>query len=97
MKNIIRLCACLSLGLFAVACVGSPSSSEPGSPESGDEEVGEAEQALPSSYTITTYYKEAAKINEVGYCISPSICTGSTTSCSGQKTVYYTRVTEACF
>ncbi|APR82775.1 Hypothetical protein A7982_08124 [Minicystis rosea] len=92
MKTMIRLGALLSFGLFAAACIGPTDDGGP----ADDEVVSEAEQPLPSSYTVTTYYREAAKINYAGSCISPSICTGSTTTCTGQKTIYYERETNSC-
>lgn len=86
MKTVLRLAVLLPLGLFAAACIGP----------AADEEVGEAQEALPSTFTITTYYKEAAKINVVGHCVSPSICSGATTQCTGTKTSYYDREIETC-
>jgi hypothetical protein len=85
MKTVIRLAALLPLGLFIAACIGP-----------AEEEVGEAQEPLPSTFTITTYYKESAKINVVGTCVSPSICSGGSTQCTGQKTSWYDRETETC-
>ena len=89
MNSLRWIVASMLVGLLATACGES-------TPPPGEEDVGDAEQALASSYTYTTYYKEAAKINEVGYCLTPSICSGSTLQCSGVKSIYRTIESQAC-
>lgn len=89
MNNIRFIVASMVVGLFAAGCAAPVDPSE-------DEDLGEAQQALPTNATLTTYYSEAAHIHEVGHCLSPSICTGGTTTCSGVKTAYHTAETVLC-
>ena len=89
MNNIRFIVASMVAGLFAVGCTAPVDMPD-------DENLGEAQQALPTNATLTTYYSEAAHIHEVGHCLSPSLCTGSTTTCSGIKTVYKTTETVFC-
>lgn len=91
MNSIRWIVASMLVGLLATACGESTPPSEPEA-----ERLGDVQQPLPSSYIFTTYYHEAAKINEVGWCVSPSICSGANTQCSGVKTVYKTAETQTC-
>ena len=91
MNSIRWIVASMFVGLLATACGESTPPSEPAA-----ENLGDVQQALPSSYIFTTYYHEAAKINEVGWCVSPSTCSGPTTQCSGVKTVYKTAENQTC-
>ena len=89
MNSIRWIVTSMLVGLLATACGESPAPSD-------EESVGDVQQPLPSSYTFTTYFKEAAKINEVGWCASPSLCSGANTTCSGVKTLYKTAETQTC-
>jgi len=95
LKTIVRICAVLSIGLFAAACVGSTSPESAGA-TSEEERVGDAEEALGTSYVFVTYYKEAAHLHEVGECTFPSICSGATKTCTGVQTAYHTQETVLC-
>jgi hypothetical protein len=88
----MMMMAAVSMSLFFVGCIGA----EPSPEEEGDEDVTEAEQALPPAYYHTTYYSDASMTTIVGSCTSPSICTGSTTRCTGQVTAYYERLLIEC-
>ena len=60
------------------------------------DDIDEAQQALGSSYVETTCYAEPQKVTEVGYCVSPSICTDTSRRCSGRVTPYYTHELIPC-
>ena len=87
MKTIRWIVASMLVGLFVVGCIGS---------STDEENVGEAQQALPTNYHELTYYSEPAKIHEVGYCFTPSICTGSYKRCTGTITPWYTDLLTPC-
>jgi hypothetical protein len=83
--------AAMLMSIVYVGCTGGDTT-----PDDADEEVGEAHQALPSCYNETTYYSDDTMTQIVGWCRTASICTGSATRCSGQKTAYYDVVHECC-
>ncbi len=89
MKSVTLIVASMFLGLLAAGCAVAT-----GSPD--EESLGEAQQELPSSARFVTYYSTAAKTTEVGSCVYPSLCTGSTTTCSGVKTAYSTIEIDSC-
>ncbi len=91
MKNVHWIVASMFVGLLAAGCIGTTSEPEP-----GEESLGEAQQELPSGYTTTYYYSTAAKTTQVGYCYTPSICSGANTVCSGQKTAYHDSEYTSC-
>jgi hypothetical protein len=80
-------------GAFAAGCLGGTVTDDsPAEPSTS-----ETAQGLASSFLITTYFAEAAHINEVGGCISASICTGGSRVCTGTKTAFFTSESESCF
>jgi hypothetical protein len=60
------------------------------------DDIDEDQQALGSSYVETTYYASEAHIRAVGSCVSPSICTDTSTRCEGRITRFYERELIPC-
>jgi hypothetical protein len=93
MKTVHRFVASsIICGIFAAGCLGGTVTDDPPVEPS----TSETEQGLANSFVTTTYFAEAALINEVGECISASICTAVSRVCTGTKTVFFTSVSESC-
>jgi hypothetical protein len=87
MKIISRIVlSSLACGVFAAGCM---------SPMTGEEPIAQTEQELGGTTLaqerFVTYFAEAAKINEVGWCSGPFRCFGPKgLICSGEKTAFAT-------
>ena len=71
------------MGLVAVGCVDASSSDD-------DPPVGQAEQAVGTTFKLTEYWTDASYTIRVGYCVGPSVCSGGNTVCHGSKSAFST-------
>ncbi|APR75978.1 Hypothetical protein A7982_01325 [Minicystis rosea] len=88
MKSILMIIASMSVSLLAAAC-SVPTAPEAESEAADDtEQTAEADQAIGGSgiVRITTYYSDATKTREVGYCYFTTC--GLYNECTGYPTSY---------